>query len=83
MKYMKKILVGMAGALICMSVNGAAAGKNAAMTGAESSEVKGWKGKVEAMVDSGPRWLASRLQMRWNSRRFSHMPTATRHRPRQ
>ena len=68
MKYMKKILVGMAGALICMSVNGAAAGKNAAMTGAESSEVKGWKGKVEAMVDSGPRWLASRLQMRWNSR---------------
>lgn len=39
-----------------------------AADGATPREVEKWKQKVEAMVDSGPHWLESRLQMHWNTR---------------
>lgn len=34
----------------------------------ETQEVRRWKDKVEALVDSGQSWLASRLQMRWDGK---------------
>ena len=31
-------------------------------------EIAGWRAKVEALVDSGPNWLESRLMMHWRTR---------------
>lgn len=31
-------------------------------------QIAGWRAKVEALVDSGPNWLESRLMMHWRTR---------------
>ena len=41
---------------------------NAQTLQADATQVKAWKNKVEAMVDSGPHWLESRLMMHWRTR---------------
>lgn len=53
--------VAMAGAVMTVLSAGA-------QTKVETEEVKKWKGKVEALVDSGQQWLASKLQMRWDGK---------------
>lgn len=53
-----------AGTLAAMAAAGGF-GEAMAASAPDARELAGWKGKVEALVDSGPSWLASRLQMRW------------------
>ena len=37
-------------------------------TASTPQQIAGWRAKVEALVDSGPNWLESRLMMHWRTR---------------
>lgn len=66
---MKRLMIFVAGAVLAGSANCVCGSSVVKQNGdADAQIVEGWKRKVEAVVDSGSGWLASRLQMRWNSR---------------